>query len=262
MVRLECLYNCLFEIKDTAMKAPGPFFLLIKSEQERAEFLEAGFDLPTGKAMEGGEFVRFEISEDDPRFEDFARILRARADRELRNRMASGQANASFDGHPELPNIKSGQTVEELLSLEGKSRIDSLVLAFEQAISQKAERTSNQGLSYPERVVLAVEALEREVNNGGYDQFLTNSSREFAPTIVESLKRIGCKKAASITQKAVNALGVSELTVKAIDTAMATDDEPRQKTFAQCDDAYYRNTEPIAERLFAFIKANKGGISL
>jgi hypothetical protein len=245
------------------MKPPSPVFLLIKSEQERAEFLEAGFDLPTGKAIEGGEFVRFEIAEDDPRFEDFARILRARADRELKNRMASGKAKASFDGDPELPNIKSGQTVEQLFSLEGKSRIDTLVLAFEQAISQKAERTSNRGLSYPERVVLAVEALEREVNNGGYDQFFTNSSREFAPIIVESLKRIGCKKAASITQKATNALGVSELTVKAIDTAMATDDEQRQKAFAQCDDAYYKNNaEPIAERLFAFIKANKAGISL
>ena len=135
-------------------------------------------------------------------------------------------------------------------------------MAFEQAISQKAGRTSNEGLSYPERVVLAVEALEREVNNGGYDQFLANSSREFAPTIVDCLKRIGCKKAASITQKAINSLGVSELTVDAIDTAMATDDEQRQKTFAQCDDAYYKNAEPIAERLFAFIKANKAGISL
>lgn len=154
------------------MKTPSPFILLIKSEQERAEFLEAGFDLPIGKAMEGLEFVRFEISVDDPRFEDFARILRAHADRELKNRVASGKASPAFGGDPELPNVKSGQTVEQLLSLEGKSRIDSLVLAFEQAISQKAERTGNEGLSYPERVVLAVEALEREVNNGGYAQFL------------------------------------------------------------------------------------------
>ena len=244
------------------MKPPSPVFILIKSERERAEFLEAGFDLPAGKEMNGGEFVRFEIAADDPRFEDFARILRARADRELKNRMASGKTNASFGGNAALPKGTSGQTVEQLLSLEGKIRIDSVVLAFEQAINQKAERTSNQGLSYPERVVLAVEALEREVNNGGYDQFFVNSSREFAPTIVESLKSIGCDKAASITQKAINALGISELTVGAIDTAMATDDEHRQTIFGQCDDAYFKSREPIAERLFAFIKANKAGIGL
>ena len=34
----------------------------------------------------------------------------------------------------------SGQTVEQLLSLEGEYRIDSLVLAFEQAVDQKAAR--------------------------------------------------------------------------------------------------------------------------
>ena len=82
------------------------------------------------------------------------------------------------------------------------------------------------------------------------------------PTIVDSLRRIGCKKAASITQKAIKALGVSDLTVQAIDTVMATDDEQRLKKFAQCDDAYYKNAEPIAERLFAFIKGNKAGIRL
>src|SRR5437588_104082 len=60
------------------------------------------------------------------------------------------------------------------------------------------------------------------------------------------LRRIGCKKAASITQKAIKALGVSDLTVQAIDTVMATDDEQGLKKFAQCDDAYYKNAEPIA----------------
>jgi len=47
------------------------------------------------------------------------------------------------------------------------------------------------------------------VNNGGYDQFFTNSSREFASTIVDSLQHIGCKKTADITQKAIKALVTS-----------------------------------------------------
>ena len=54
----------------------------------------------------------------------------------------------------------SGQTVEELLSLEGEYRIDSLVLAFEQAIEQKVTRRGSEETSV-ERVVRAVEALER-----------------------------------------------------------------------------------------------------
>jgi hypothetical protein len=34
------------------------------------------------------------------------------------------------------------------------------------------------------------EALEREVNNGGYSQFFTNSSKEFAPRVAEALEVI------------------------------------------------------------------------
>ncbi len=56
------------------MKRPSPIYFLLKSEQERVEFLAAGVDLPRGKMMEGREFIRFEIAEDDPRWDSFARV--------------------------------------------------------------------------------------------------------------------------------------------------------------------------------------------
>src|SRR5439155_6192926 len=68
---------------------------------------------------------------------------------------------------PKWLNGYSDQSVEQLLSLEGEYRTDSLVLAFEEAINQKAQREGMQSLTEEERIVLAVEALEREVNNGG-----------------------------------------------------------------------------------------------
>lgn len=66
----------------------------------------------------------------------------------------------------------SSQTVDDLLALEQSHRIDSLVLAFEEAIDQKAAREGEHKLTDVERTILAIEALEREVNNGGYGQFL------------------------------------------------------------------------------------------
>jgi len=153
----------------------------------------------------------------------------------------------------------SGQSTDQLLSLEGKYSIDSLVLAFEKAIRQKTEREGMVGLTDEERIVLAVEALEREVNNGGYDQFI-NSSREFVPTVVGALQRIGCKKTATITQRAIKALGTADVTSETIDAAIAGDDEQRLAKLNRCNDSYYKKAEPIAERLFAFIKANKAGI--
>src|SRR5438093_517431 len=65
--------QCLLE-GNAAMKRPSPIYFLLKSEQERVEFLAAGVDLPRGKMMEGGEFIRFEIAEDDPRWDSFARV--------------------------------------------------------------------------------------------------------------------------------------------------------------------------------------------
>jgi len=62
----------------------------------------------------------------------------------------------------------SGQKTSELIGLEREYCIPSLILAFEEAI---ARESMHRRLSEEERIVLAVEALEREVNNGGYSQF-------------------------------------------------------------------------------------------
>ena len=41
---------------------------------------------------------------------------------------------------------------------------------------------------------------------------------------------------------------------------MAVDNDQRLAKLNRCDDSYYKSAEPIAERLFAFIKANRAGI--
>ena len=80
-----------------------------------------------------------------------------------------------------------------------------------------------------ERTVFAVRALDREVNNGGYDQFFRNSSNKFAPEIVQSLTRIGCRRTAQITQRAINALHSGPLTVARIKAAMRETNEERDR---------------------------------
>jgi hypothetical protein len=114
----------------------------------------------------------------------------------------------------------SGQTTEELIDLEGEYRTDSLVLAFEQALDQKAARVGLEGLTEEERVVLAIETIEREVNNGGYGQLFTNSS-EYTPLFVSALHDIGCPEVAELTEQAIAALGIEgPITTEAIDRVM------------------------------------------
>lgn len=254
------------------------------SEQEKASFLAAGVEFTEVIREPRGESVNFDIGEDDPRWKSVVSLISSLEGREgmpkefrVQNlsmtaptmketlRLAKERIAAAVRSRPGPKWLDgySGQSVEQLLSLEGEYRADSLVLAFEQAIGQKAAREGTQSLSGEERIVLAVEALEREVNNGGYDQFFVNSSREYTPIIVGALQRIGCNKTAKLTRKAIEALRISDLRSDAIEAVIcARDDEERSEKLRRCDDSYYKNKEPIAERLFAFIKANSASISL
>ncbi len=252
------------------------------SEQKKASFSEAGIVFTNVTRGPRGESVSFDIGEDDPRWERVVALMASlegcegmpkeyrvqnlsmtapTMEENLRQAMERVAAHQKLQPGPGWLNGYSGQSADELLSLEGKYRIDSLVLAFEEAIRQKAKRNGMQSLTDEERIVLAVEALEREVNNGGYDQFFVNSSREFAPIVVGALQLIGCKKTATITQRAIKALGISDLASEAIEAAISGDDEERLARLNRCDDSYYKATEPVAERLFSFIKANKTGIN-
>ena len=143
----------------------------------------------------------------------------------------------------------SGQTIEELLSLDSDYRVDSLIVALEEAIQQKAAREGAGSLSAEERIVLAVEALEREVNNGGYSQFFLNDSREYAGVIVDSLVRIACPQAAEVTKAAIAA-------------SLLVDEETREAQWSRCDSLHYEGREDIEGQLFEFVRANKESVRL
>jgi len=155
----------------------------------------------------------------------------------------------------------NGQTVDQLMALEGKYRIDSLVLAFEQAIDQRIARDGGGNLSDEEIIILAIEAMEREVNNGGWGQFFVNTG-QFAPVIVDALRRIGCPKTAKIAQKAVKIVDKAPIPEDEIDNGTWDDNEKREEALNECDNLYFQGPENIEESLFGFIKANRSKINL
>jgi hypothetical protein len=112
-----------------------------------------------------------------------------------------------------------------------------------------------------ELTLLSVLALEREVGNGGYDQFFRNSSRRFAPAIVGGLVRIGCTEIADITQRALDSLDLPELSVAAIETAMKAESSARDRTLERCNIAFYERGE-LSRQLFAYVKEHQGGIRI
>ncbi len=157
----------------------------------------------------------------------------------------------------------AGQSVDELIAFEGQYRTDSIVLAFEEAVQQKLARLGDASLSDAERVIQSIEALEREVNNGGYSQFFVNSSKEFSAIIVAALKTIGCPETAALTQDAINALGIEgPISIEAVDRVMDKEDEEREEKLNDCDNRYYEAAGDLADPLLEFIKTNRDKINI
>jgi hypothetical protein len=152
-----------------------------------------------------------------------------------------------------------GQTVQQLIAMKSNYRIDSLVLAVEQALLHKPDTA----LTEPERVVIAVEAMEREVNNGGYGQLFLNSPRESTEFLVRALELIGCPKVAAISSDAIAILtlpaGFDSNTVERVASELS--DEALGE-LGECDSRYYANDESIDERLFAYIERHQDEIRI
>lgn len=151
-----------------------------------------------------------------------------------------------------------GQTIQQLIALQSSHRIDSIILALEQALNGKPE----SDLSETERVVIVIEAMEREVNNGGYEQLFANAPA-FTNILVDSLEKIGCAKCASISMDAIAALELpAQFDVAAIERAVSELSDQARRKLEECDARYFESDESIEQRLFAFVEANQLDVRL
>jgi len=158
----------------------------------------------------------------------------------------------------------SGQTVDQLLALHPEYRIDSIVFAFEDALARRAQDHGLGALNEVEISVLAIEALEREVNNGGHHQFFLNTP-EYAEHVVPALRRIGCARTADVAQKAIDLLRLpGPVTTSRVADALDNDAKGSliEILIEQCDAPYFDEPEPIADRLFAYLSENRERIRI
>jgi Domain of unknown function (DUF4375) len=156
----------------------------------------------------------------------------------------------------------SGQTTAELFALESRYRTDSLALAFEQGIARKAARIGIERLTSAERIVLAVEAGEREVNSGGY-LGLFSWTPEHVPLVVSSLHAIDRGDVADLTRRAIDAPGISgPITVDAVKSAVEDEDDDRDELLDAIDTEYFALEGDLAEPVLTYVRANRDQITL
>lgn len=155
----------------------------------------------------------------------------------------------------------TGQDTAGILAHKATHRIDSLLCALEQAIQFRQTQFPNQAATQEEHALLAIMALQREVNNGGYSQFFVNSSRKYALTIVPALESIGCLATAALTQKAIDALNLAPLTLESIEDSISKSDLQRDQLLDALDRQFYRIFE-IEPKLFAFVESRPSAFAI
>jgi len=137
---------------------------------------------------------------------------------------------------------------------------NNFLIAMNGWLCKKCDYGENiEKLSHAERVFYVVFELEAEVNNGGFSQYLYNSSGNFANEIVKALSEIGADKTSDICDKAFAALGGEipedwELRQEKLES-MITDEV--DEILSECDSEFYNYPDNLEELNYKFILANR-----
>src|SRR5688500_11649746 len=94
-------------------------------------------------------------------------------------------------------------TIDEVLAREDGTQF---AIALSDLVFPRWNRDGYESLTEAERVAYLVDALERDVNNGGFGQYFENCPGE-APLAAAALETIGAVRAAAIVRKAMASQG-------------------------------------------------------
>jgi hypothetical protein len=153
-----------------------------------------------------------------------------------------GQGGARLKGAPLLP---PGSAIDLV-------RVSEAVWAREAAGGFEA-------LSAAEQVFLCVWNLEAEVNNGGFEQFYTNSAGDNAAATVKALREIGATEVAAIAEEANHVFPPpgppADRTDRAV--ALARLGDVADGAFDALDERFYHHTENLDDLLLRFVDRNR-----
>jgi len=104
-------------------------------------------------------------------------------------------------------------------------------------------RVEFDALSVPESVFRAVWELEAEVNNGGFHQYLFNSSGKLARFALSALRAVGAAQTASILELAISVIGAD---------VQWSDDAARQERLVALPDEAVEELKDLDHAFFGY----------
>ena len=154
----------------------------------------------------------------------------------------------------------NSQTEFDLEKVLKTERQDLIIIQIDSYLNEKSEYGDKiEKLNIYQKVFLFVENLEREINNGGFNQFYFNSSGDFSQETVDALLEIGANKTAEIVKKAnsefKNGIVPKDRTERQSELELI--EEKAEEIWNECDSEFYKYQDNLTELLIAFVIKNK-----
>ena len=130
--------------------------------------------------------------------------------------------------------------------------ISDLVFARHQAVGFAA-------MSQAEQTAYCVDCLEREVNNGGFDQFFANSSGDTSPETITALGRMRAYHTADLVRRAIAVFPNGQPSPDR-NTRYDQIEAVRPKAeevWGELDAAFYEYRDDLAQLLREYVSANR-----
>jgi len=135
----------------------------------------------------------------------------------------------------------------------------SFAIALSDLVFPRYDRDGFESLSAAERVAYCVDALEREVNNGGFEQFFGNSSGDTAAETHAALQAIGAAQGASLLQSATSLFtngAPPRDRDERLDAIDAMSDETRSK-WRELDERFCAYPDDLTSLMRRFVNAHR-----
>ncbi len=140
------------------------------------------------------------------------------------------------------------------------TNMNDFVVAMTEYLDNKTQYGEDMSvLSEAERIFYITQALEMEVNNGGFSQFFYNSSGDFSNELVSAFTAIGANAIAAICQKAIAAFG-RDIPVdrdERQDMLDELENDEIDEILEECDSAFYDYEDNLNELNYNFVMKNK-----
>ncbi|MDR2711098.1 MAG: DMP19 family protein [Burkholderiales bacterium] len=156
--------------------------------------------------------------------------------------------------------VKFGVTVAQVLKHRGKVPDRELDANIGFILLNKEQQRSLESFSQAERHVATVQAMFREVNNGGFEQFFDNSSGELAYDLVPALEAMNSVENLRLAKQALERFGKPRsLSMRdRIDHITKITRNGEERLWDDLDSAFYDDPEDIEKMILDYIERNLG----